>query len=92
MAWQLNAMASLNWRCWNDEWAVFDLSSGQTHQMDTLTAVTLMMLEAAPANLCGLASRVSEELLIPGDQELSNVLTDILKRLEAAGLIEFASQ
>lgn len=89
MVWQLNALASLHWRCWDDEWAVFDVGSGQTHQMDTLTAVTLMMIEAAPeSDFSGLVSRVAEELLIPGNQALSDALSAVLARLAAAGLIE----
>lgn len=89
MVWHLNALASLHWRCWDDEWAVFDVGSGQTHQMDTLTAVTLMMVEAVPVvDFPGLVSRVAEELLIPGSQALSDALSAILERLAAAGLIE----
>lgn len=88
MAWHLNGLASLHWRCWDNEWAVFDVGSGQTHQMDTLTAVTLMMVEASPVHLPELASRVAEELLIPRDQELSTALSGVLERLVAAGLIE----
>ena len=90
MAWHLNVLASLHWRCWNNEWAVFDVGSGQTHQMDTLTAVTLMMLEASPVHLPELVSRVAEELLIPCDQELSTALSGALQGLVAAGLIETA--
>ncbi|WP_114971795.1 HPr-rel-A system PqqD family peptide chaperone [Rhodoferax ferrireducens] len=92
MVWHLNALASLHWRCWNDEWAVFDVGSGQTHQMDTLTAVTLMMVEATSLSLSELVSWVAEEMLIPCDQELSHALSGILERLAAAGLIESASQ
>ena len=49
MAWQINALVTLHWRDWNGEWVVFDVGSGQTHQMDTLTATVLMLLEVAPA-------------------------------------------
>lgn len=58
--------------------------------MDTLTAVTLMMVEASPVDSSELVSRVAEELLIPGNQELSDVLNGILDRLATAGLIESA--
>lgn len=85
-------MASLKWRCWNDEWAVFDVGSGQTHQMDTLTAATLMIVEAAPANTDDLLSQISEDFLLPNDRALSDVLSVILARLGDTGLIEFQSQ
>ncbi|MHB1198049.1 MAG: HPr-rel-A system PqqD family peptide chaperone [Polaromonas sp.] len=84
----MNELACLHWRCWNDEWAVFDAGSGQTHQMDTLTAVTLMMIEAAVLDHCELVSRVAQELLIPIDAELPDALKGVLERLVTAGLIE----
>jgi len=88
VAWQLNELACLRWRCWNDEWVVYDIGSGQTHQMDTLTAVTLMMIEAAALDDCELVSRVATELLIPSHAELSDALNGVLERLATAGLIE----
>lgn len=69
---------------------MFDVGSGQTHQMDTLTAVTLMMVGATPADLTELASRVAEELLIPRNQELFDALNGVLEQLVIAGLIELA--
>jgi PqqD family protein of HPr-rel-A system len=89
-AWHLNTLASLHWRCWDDEWAVFDVGSGQTHQMDTLTAVTLMVVGDAPVALAELASRVAAELLVANNQELLDTLNGVLHRLVTAGLIESA--
>lgn len=88
MAWHLNALTSLHWRCWNDEWAVFDVGSGQTHQLDTLTAVTLMTIEPAAINHSELVSCIAQELLIPNKTELSDALNGVLERLVNAGLIE----
>ena len=85
-------MASLKWRCWNDEWAVFDVGSGQTHQMDTLTAATLMIIETAPASTDDILSQVSGDFIIPNDGALSDVLSIILTRLEDTGLIESESR
>ena len=85
-------MASLKWRGWNDEWAVFDVGSGQTHQMDTLTAATLMIIECAPANTGDILSQVSGDFVVPNDGALSDVLSVILTRLEGTGLIELEAQ
>lgn len=90
MAWHLNTLASLHWRRWDDEWVVFDVGSGQTHQMDTLTAVTLMVVDDTPVPLAELGSRVAAELLIPSNQELFDALNGILHRLVTAGLLESA--
>lgn len=70
---------------------MFDAGSGQTHLMDALTAATLMLIEASPVDLNGLASRLSEELLLPGNQALQDALGVVLERLASAGLIETAA-
>jgi PqqD family protein of HPr-rel-A system len=88
VAWQLNELACLHWRCWNDEWAVFDVGSGRTHQLDTLTAVTLMTIEPAVIDYSELVSCIAQELLIPNKTELSDALNGVLERLVTAGLIE----
>jgi PqqD family protein of HPr-rel-A system len=88
VAWRLNELASLHWRCWDNEWAVFDVGSGQTHHMDTLTAVTLLTVEAGAIDSFELQARVAEELLLPNDLELSTAVSGVLDRLVTAGLIE----
>lgn len=92
MAWHLNPLTSLHWRFWDDEWAVFDVGSGQTHQMDTLTAVVLMTVEVSSVDTSELMSRLVTDLLIPNNQEFSDTLNGILERLVTAGLIESALQ
>lgn len=86
--WKLNSLASLHWRCWNDEWAVFDVGSGQTHQMNTLAATTVMMFESGPMNLDALCSQVAADLSLPNSAEIETVLEDALAHLVAVGLIE----
>lgn len=88
MSWQLNGLVKLHWRHWSSEWAVFDVGSGQTHQMDTLTAVTLIMIEAGAIDLPALLGLVANELLLPNDLQLSIAVTDILKSLTGSGMLE----
>lgn len=92
MVWQLSAMVSLHWRRWEDEFVVFDVGSGQTHQLSPVTAATLMMLEAASGNLVELSARVASELVIAEDAQLANAVSDALDGLQAVGLIEFVSE
>ena len=86
--WKLNALASLHWRQWEGEWVVFDEGSGQTHQMDTLTATALMAVDAFPISFQELESRVAESLLLSVTCELSDALHRISLGLQAIGLIE----
>ena len=92
MTWCLNGLASLHWRCWGEEWAVFDVGSGQTHQMDTLTGLVLMTVEASSVDTSELMLRLADDLLIPHNQELLDTLNGILERLATAGLIESPSR
>lgn len=92
MTWQINALVTLHWRDWNGEWVAFDVGSGQTHQMDTLTATVLMLLETAPASQFDLATLTADALSIPIDHTFSGVLSGILEGLRGAGLIESLAQ
>lgn len=60
--------------------------------MDTLTAVTLMMVESTASTLPELVSRIAAELLIPSDKQLSDAVRGILEQLAATGLIESTLQ
>jgi PqqD family protein of HPr-rel-A system len=91
VAWQLSALVSLHWRCWDDEFVVFDAGSGQTHQLSPITAASLMMLELASADINELTSRVSDELTLANDDQLSSIVNEAVHGLQVAGLIEFAS-
>ena len=88
MTWQINALVTLHWRDWDGEWVAFDVGSGQTHQMDTLTATVLMLLETAPSSQLELALLTADALSIPNDHAFSTALVGILDGLRAAGLIE----
>ncbi len=92
VVWHLNELASLHWRCWDGEWVVFDVGSGQTHQMDTLTAATLLTVEACAGDIDRLVSQIANHLAVPDDHELSNAVQGVLERLAATGLIESTLQ
>jgi hypothetical protein len=86
--WRLNALASLHWRDWDGKWVVFDEGSGQTHQMDTLTATALMVIDTVPIPFCELESRIADSLVLPKSRELSDALHRIASGLQSTGLIE----
>ena len=92
MTWRLNALVALHWRDWNGEWVAFDVGSGQTHQMDALTATALILLEIAPASMIELQAQLAEALSVPNDHALSIALLGVLDGLRSAGLIESPSQ
>ncbi len=88
MVWQLSPLVALHWRRWDDEFVVFDVGSGQTHQLPALTAATLMMLELNSNDIVELTSRVSIELGIADDKDFANAVGEAVHDLQIAGLIE----
>jgi len=92
LVWALNPLSSFRWRRWDDDWVVFDAGSGSTHQVDALTAVTLMCLECGPSDLSNLEEQIAEELELPRGEKLSRVLRGVIERVHALGLIEPITQ
>ena len=84
--WRLNPQSSLHYRHWGNEWAVFDLGSGQTHEMDTVSAVALMYCEngwiASPQIIDG----VMADLELPPDTIIH--IEDLLTQFANIGLLE----
>ena len=56
--WCLAPLAEFHWRCWGEDWVLFDNGSGQTVQVDALLAAALTELEQAPATLTELQQRL----------------------------------
>lgn len=71
---------------------MFDVGSGQTHQMDTLTAATLLAVEVSAGDIDQLVAQIASELTVPDGYELSNAVRGVLDRLAATGLVESALQ
>ena len=91
MAWQLSPLVALHWRRWDDEFVVFDVGSGQTHQLAPYTAATLMMLELNSNDIAELNSRISIELDVADDKDLADAVGEAVLDLQVAGLIEFVA-
>ena len=86
--WRLKPLCSLHWRQFGDEWVAFDEGSGDTHRMDTLSAVVLMCLGESPCDLADLSSQVAVETDLPEGEELSRALASVLETYTGEGLIE----
>lgn len=86
--WRINPKSQLHYRNWNHEWAVFDVGSGQTHEMDTIAAVALMHCESGWVRLSEIAVGVARELELPAATQLSDSLLPLLDQFTALGLLE----
>jgi PqqD family protein of HPr-rel-A system len=87
---RLNPAASLSWVSWDDEYVVFDETSGQTHQMNALRAYVLNSLDKQGLSFKTLVTDVMSSLGSSTDTDLTAVVDSILREFETHGLVEFS--
>ena len=86
--WRLNPRSSLRYRRWGNEWVVFDVGSGQTHEMDTVSAVSLMHCENGWILLSDITNGVMADLGLPSPNVLTDSLAPLLNQFTSLGLLE----
>lgn len=86
--WRLSPLVSLHLRQWGDEWAVFDTGSGQTHLVDTLTAMALIVLESGPSSREDIEHHVARTFDLAEPSDVSSRLDEIITSLCQLGLTE----
>lgn len=84
-AWRLNPRVRLHWRHLGDAWVLFELLSGQTHQIDNLTAAVLMCFEPGqPLNAPQVLAQLQDEF---GMVTQAASVQSVLGQFAALGLI-----
>ena len=85
---KLNPLIQLHWRQLDDDWLIFEVLSGQTHQIDKLTAAVLMCFEGSTAlSFAELLVVLAREFDITVDDAGAPPIASVLDRLSALGLI-----
>lgn len=91
MRWRIRSLASLHWRCWDHQWAVFNVGSGQTHLLDEITAAVLSTIEGSPGDSDALSALGLQEGMLAERIGRSGTLETVLEQLAGVGLIEAAA-
>lgn len=91
MTWALNPASGLYWRCWDDEWVVFDQGSGQTHVMHPVQAATLMQFSAQPLSFEQLLDKVAADMAPHPPSDLASAVSLAIEQLVGLGLLESKS-
>ncbi len=86
--WRIAGGERLQWRYWDGDYVVFNPLSGQTHLLDIVTGKVLMLIMSGSSSATEFRSEISTFLEVDDDNRLSKSISDILSRLEEAGLIE----
>jgi len=90
--WRLNPRSSLHYRHWGNEWVVFDVGSGQTHEMDTMSAVSLMHCENGWISLPDIVKGLMTDLDLSSPAELTDSLAPLLNQFTKLGLLEQSAE
>jgi len=89
MRWRLNPLCQLHWRCWDDEYILFNASSGQTHFLSVLGALTLQLVADRALDREQLLTAFSDRLDdFTVDAETQEYVANMLADLDNLGLIE----
>lgn len=84
---RLNPAVCLHWRRWDSEWIVFDVASGNTHQLDELTACALLCLEEGTLQVEALVAEVAAATSSP-EEAIRPALQAAIAQLTRLGLVD----
>jgi len=79
---------ALLFRCWDDEYVVYNRLSGDTHLLGSTAAHILLELQQAPSNTTALIESLAPLLHAEMDDELVIQIEHILADLDTLALIE----
>jgi len=89
---QINDAVRLHWHDCDDDFLVFDETSGQTHQLDPVRAFVLNAFSVGPLDFETLLDDLSGALAPNQPANLATTLRDVLHEFESCGLIEATAQ
>lgn len=82
----------LHWAGWNDEYVVFDESSGQTHQLDAVRAYALHLLSDGTQSTSDVVQALVELPAFPKESVSAATVATIFSEFLTCGLVEVAVQ
>lgn len=86
--WSRPSGGELCWESWDDQHAVFDSLSGETHLLPDLTAQVLRKLNDRGRTAAELAEAICVDPGEPCDEQLAEDIARLMQQLEAVGLAE----
>lgn len=88
MVYSVNPACVLHWVSFNDEYVVFDETSGQTFQLDLLRAFVLNFLGTECCSFEAILTEASAVSSVEDIPTLSELLKTVLNELCVHGLVE----
>lgn len=85
--WTVPVDNALEWREFDNEFLVYNAASGQTHHLNLLAGEALRSLEAEPAQMHELVSRLADLFDIAEDSPSLQMIARLVGELDELGLI-----
>ena len=86
--WRVAGNEPLRWRCWAGDYVVFNALSGQTHFLEIFAGRMLTLIMSGTPSILELRAEAARFLEVEQDERLAHTVDELLRRLEAVGLIE----
>lgn len=83
-----NSAIRLHWACWDDEYVVFEETSGQTQKMGPLRAYVLNALAVKPYRFDDIVKELLVVPVLADDSSLNAQLETVLDELVRNGMAE----
>jgi PqqD family protein of HPr-rel-A system len=90
-AFRLNPVAQLHWVGWDDEYVVFEESSGQTHQLDAFRAFVLNSALEGEIQVSDLLADMVSAMTVQSPEAATQLLHSVIEEFETVGLLERTS-
>ena len=78
----------LLWEKWPDEVIVFNLVSGETHQLNHVASQVLSWFESSPQTIEDLVVKYCDEFGVAEKAEVEQLLSRLLEEFDDLGLVE----
>ena len=85
--WRVPPGNMLTWRVWDDEFLVYNTTSGQTHHLNFLAGEALRSLEAEPGSTSELVCRLADQFEIAQDSPPLQMIDRLMRQFDELGLI-----
>jgi len=87
MQWRVISETALGFRCWDDEFVVYNELSGDTHLLGPMAAQILLTLQQASSDVMTLAATLSGMFPAEKDGQLALQIEQVLADLDRLELI-----
>lgn len=91
VTWKMPDHAALHWEEWDEQYAVFDARSGETHLLSTVAGLALQGLCNKASSIDELCEELAGPLGLACDEQFGRQIEELLVQFHHLGLIEQCS-